>query len=609
MPSWTLRVAAVLTCLVIAPVPTQAGAPGPQETPRELVEKIKDQKERSPGAWFETLGARRDAAGLKALEQALGLVKSEAKLSEVARALRHFAGEASLEARALQVLRGLALDKKAAEARAGVSGLSAFGAPALATLRQVTLQIEDEVARGRGLRPLLPALAEKPDADGLGLVLGAWRTPESGTHARGVEVLQAFRTPAFLGQMGRLVSDEAAPRLRRELVLSAVGAMKLDGEALEAADEVVDRGLAAKDSAVQFRALEAVVTRGRALRKQPLESLTKAQADELRRLAHVALARLELAEDGAAPKAVMALARSKDPSARQAAALELARRGTEDAVAELVQLLADPDPRVRSEAIRAVAARRRASSVVALIDRLDLDTGKHAQELYWALRMLTGQDHGPKSPRWRLWWNAEGRTFELPTLAEAEEADRVRTERRQENSSQATFYGLQVFSTRMAFVVDVSGSMSAQAYSGKTRLDVAKAELAKVVANLQGDAYFNILAFSTGVDDWQKATAVANEKNRESAQAFIERLRAGGGTAIYDGLMSAFEDPTIDTIYLMTDGDPSGGIVSDPALIQSEVARVNSSRHVTIHCIAVGQDRPLLQGLAADTGGLYKRID
>jgi len=598
-----------LALAVLVPVPTVWAAPQPQESPREIIEKVKDKKDRSPGAWFETLGEGRDSASLRALEQALGIVKSEAKLSEVARAFRHFAGDSRLESSALRRLRALALEGKPAEARAGVAGLAATGEPGNAVLEEVLLQIDDGVARARALKPLVPGLGARGDRSSLALILAAWRTPDSGDDDAGLTLLRKFQAVEHLEQMGKAVSDEDVYGPRRQLVLRAVAGMLLEGDALIEADEVIDRGLATKDAAVQFRALEAVATRGRALRRQSIDALTRSEADELRRLAHVALARLDLAESGGDPKSVIALGRAKDPAARQAAALELARLGTDEALETLLTLLADADARVRSEAIKAIAARRRASSIVALIDRLDAEKGKHRLEVYWALRMLTGEDHGSRDARWRAWWRGEGKTFEVPTLAQAQEAERGRETRRDQNTSKVSFYGLEVVSNRVAFVIDTSGSMNAKAYEGKTRLEIAKGELRRVVENMQGDEQFNIISFSTGVHDWQKSIVLADPKNRSGASTYVEGLKANGGTSIYDALERAFSDKHIDTIYFLSDGDPSSGAITDPALIRAEVARWNSARHVTVHCIAIGQDHALLRGLASDSGGRYLRID
>ena len=422
------------------------------------------------------------------------------------------------------------------------------------------------------------------------------------------QVLMAYRTVEALEAMGLVVSDEEAYLGLREMIVTSVGQMKLEGEAAEEADEVVDRGLASENDGVVYRALEAVISRGRALRDRPIEALTKSESLALRRLANVAMARLELQRAPGELRDVLALADKKDPAARQAAALELARDGSEEALATLNELLADEDRRVRSEAIRAMAARRRPTSIVSLIDRLDEETGKHRLEVHWALRMLTGEDHGSRSPRWKSWWRGEGESFRIPTLVEAQAAERKRKSRKDESPTKATFYGLKVVSDRLAFVIDVSGSMNNKVYAGGTRLDAAKEQLAGVIEGLHGDDQFNIIAFQSNVRAWEDALVKAAQRNREDAASFVEGLNAGGGTAIYDALREAFDDESVDTIYFLSDGQPSGGLITDAAQIRAEVARWNSARHVTINCVAVGQDHALLRGLAEDSGGEYKRI-
>ena len=581
---------------------------GAQEHPRALLDKIREQKDRSPAALFEALGTRRDALGFRTLESALVELKSEHALTLAATAFRHFAAVADQAPKALSVLETLAMAKAANEARAGAKGLCAFGPDANGSLRNVIQRANDDVARAIALAPLVEGLATAPDAAGLELWLKAWRAPQSSTATRGIEVLQHFRTDAFLKQMNKVVADEGAYRPRRELILAAVAAMKLEGDAATEADNLVERGLISPVDSIRYRALEAVIARGRAVRTGSLEDLSRVEAAELRRLAHVALARLALRAEGDTPVGVLELARAKDPAARQAAAFELARIGSEEALTSLRALLADSDARVRSEAIRAVAARRRASSIVALIDRLEAETGKLQLEAYWALRMLTGLDHGSRAPRWKSWWQGEGARFQIPTLAEADAAERKREEKQGEGTTKASFYGIAVVSDRLVFVIDISSSMLAKAYGDRTRIDVAKEELATVIGRLHGDDLFNIIAFSTGVVNWERELTAATPKNREGAQLFVERLMANGGTAIYTALERAFSDARIDTIYFLSDGDPSAGAITDPGEIQREVARWNSARHVTIHCIAVGQDHPLLRGLASDSGGTYRRI-
>jgi hypothetical protein len=95
---------------------------------------------------------------------------------------------------------------------------------------------------------------------------------------------------------------------------------------------------------------------------------------------------------------------------------------------------------------------------------------------------------------------------------------------------------------------------------------------------------------------------------REDSVLYVEGLRAAGGTNVYEGLAAAFEDEYVDTIYLLTDGDPSAGAITDPLALREEVERWNSVRGIRIHCISVGKASPLLSGIADDSGGDYTEV-
>jgi hypothetical protein len=73
-------------------------------------------------------------------------------------------------------------------------------------------------------------------------------------------------------------------------------------------------------------------------------------------------------------------------------------------------------------------------------------------------------------------------------------------------------------------------------------------------------------------------------------------------------LYIAFEDPIVDTIYVLSDGDPTVGAQTDPGQIRETVREWNRHRGVKLHCIAVGGDLDTLEWLAEDSGGQYVRI-
>jgi hypothetical protein len=57
----------------------------------------------------------------------------------------------------------------------------------------------------------------------------------------------------------------------------------------------------------------------------------------------------------------------------------------------------------------------------------------------------------------------------------------------------------------------------------------------------------------------------------------------------------ALQDEKLDTIYLLTDGDPGRGEIDDPKQIVKSTAQLNSMRRVQINCISIGKESSLLK--------------
>jgi len=66
-------------------------------------------------------------------------------------------------------------------------------------------------------------------------------------------------------------------------------------------------------------------------------------------------------------------------------------------------------------------------------------------------------------------------------------------------------------------------------------------------------------------------------------------------------------EPGADTIFFMTDGQPSCGKVIDPHQILDEITRRNRILGVTIHTVGVSKDQnsAFLLNLAKRNGGRY----
>ncbi len=232
-----------------------------------------------------------------------------------------------------------------------------------------------------------------------------------------------------------------------------------------------------------------------------------------------------------------------------------------------------------------------------------------------SLNALTGENHGTDYAKWRAWWNGAKKTWKPsgpPTAAVADAAKKGGT----------GFYGIETKSLRIMYVLDRSGSMTANdaGKEGKTRMQAAREELIRAIRALPDDATFNLIFYNHAYEVWNKAMMPANKDNKSAAIAWVEAVDAAGNTNLFDPLERAFElagrgafdkayGVDLDTIFFMSDGQPNRGRIIDPKEILKEVKRMNSLKKVKVHTIGVGdgQDEEFMRGLAELTGGQYVR--
>ena len=89
----------------------------------------------------------------------------------------------------------------------------------------------------------------------------------------------------------------------------------------------------------------------------------------------------------------------------------------------------------------------------------------------------------------------------------------------------------------------------------------------------------------------------------------VEKLGPFGGTNLYGALRDAFADPDVDTIFVMSDGEPSVGDVVDPLMIRENVAAWNEHRGIVLNTIAIGGQFQILEWLAEDSGGTHVKYE
>ena len=182
----------------------------------------------------------------------------------------------------------------------------------------------------------------------------------------------------------------------------------------------------------------------------------------------------------------------------------------------------------------------------------------------------------------------------------------------------ASFYGIRIDSKKVVFVIDVSNSMNEEAAAGRSKVEVAKYELKNAILGLPDDARFAIVFYHHEVFRWKGAMVEASRVARREAVEFVEAMRADGNTNICDALAAAFEyagmgakdkhyDVGADTIFLLSDGKPNRGAITDPRAILAEVRRINELKRMKIHAVGVGKDHDasFMRELTESSGGTY----
>ena len=306
---------------------------------------------------------------------------------------------------------------------------------------------------------------------------------------------------------------------------------------------------------------------------------------------------------------------SEDQEIRNAAVLQIGKDGREAHFDVLGDALQHATWSTRFAALRGMGEMRDKRAIPLLIAQMKNENGRLLVEFADVLFSLTGKPYRKAVHSWEAWWKAEGAGFDVISLAELEEATDAEEIRRLKQITNVKFFGIRIVSQRVIFIIDVSGSMletmRTQYVGGKssTRIDVAKEELAKCIDGLDRGALFNIITFSSGVETWlEDGVAGSNEASRDEARDYIGRLGAGGATNLYDSLEMAFQDPEVDTIFVLSDGEPTAGAETDIGTIRAHTSAWNERRGIQINTIGIGGDFQVLEWLAEDSGGTHIKL-
>ncbi|MFQ5843800.1 MAG: hypothetical protein ACE5JG_02310, partial [Planctomycetota bacterium] len=317
---------------------------------------------------------------------------------------------------------------------------------------------------------------------------------------------------------------------------------------------------------------------------------------------------------------------------------------TAEAAEPLLEAIHSPDWSLQKAAIEALGRVRVKKSIEPILTMFEREEGLLKEVLYQALVAISGQDFKYRESLWRRWWDRYGEGFQLPTEQDLER-QRMLAEKALDGYAKARkYHKIKTLSRKMVFVIDISASMAdkivipsdapesvRKEFPSRVKMEIAKNELIELLASLDQNVWFNIITFAGKVKPWKKTLVRATGGSRNGAikyAAKLEPLRASGGgrkrssgevqkTNTYGALLEAFgladskvpdwkARSRVDTIFLVTDGVPTIGEITEPPKLIDAITELNRTRGVVIHVICFDKETgQQMARLATRNGGKY----
>ncbi len=274
----------------------------------------------------------------------------------------------------------------------------------------------------------------------------------------------------------------------------------------------------------------------------------------------------------------------------------------------IIELLKARDPRIRLEAAKSLGKKPFKEVVDALINLVaaaDRLGGEFSVSVRRSLYRLTGKDFKTQDD-WEKWWRLARGTW-MPD--EHTRSGRTALKKINLPGKAPRFFGIEIFSLRVVFVIDTSGSMENQSGTdGLSKIDLVKQELIKTIKDLPPKARFAVVTFNSEIKALTKDLIPATPRNKMKAVQAVAGLNAESLTWTQEALEKAFSFQLANTIVLLSDGSPcKGGQILPTQPILDWVERANRFRKVTIQTIGFPQaNTTFLRSLARENGGTYR---
>ncbi|MDF1801147.1 MAG: HEAT repeat domain-containing protein [Planctomycetota bacterium] len=335
--------------------------------------------------------------------------------------------------------------------------------------------------------------------------------------------------------------------------------------------------------------------------QKPLLKLAKHKDDRLRSNVLESLARIDPAKHGEAFRD--AIASDRDGGVR-CALLGASREVLPDEYEALsAAALTDEDWRPRLQAVDNLGVTKTKTAIDRLIEAIEDGRPTVGLRAVQNLQELTHQPH-TRAKAWQNWWRDNRATFEFP------EGDAAKSAPDTEGDTVAVYNGMRVTSDHVAFLMDRSAAMREHLNSkSMSKLDASQQQLEEVLTSLPDGLVFNVFTYELGVEAFSKKPVELNAKQAKKALAFVDDQSLRGAKDIWQVLEAVVADPTLDTIYLLSSGEPDTGTYVHWMRVTRHLADLNRFHKVTVHTVSYSDNkwyRDQLEKIAEVTGGEFK---
>jgi len=258
---------------------------------------------------------------------------------------------------------------------------------------------------------------------------------------------------------------------------------------------------------------------------------------------------------------------------------------------------------VRTTAVESLLSHRQESSYLSLVDLGLQESGRVKDDVVRTLALLTGVDFGGNLFAWKSWWADRAEGYSFPSSKAAQILlDEYR--KNKATISDTGYHGVAIPAGGVVFVLDISGSMNSRFNQTESYLTHFSKALQSTLKALPAGQKFGIIVFGSGVQAWKNELVLASPEHVNAACNYLNNITTSGATNFYDALEMALLMEGVQTVFALTDGQPTAGKRVATADILNGIRRLNRDHKVRIHTIAAGGAAiDFLAELATQGGG------